>query len=89
MDVPVEPLTSTQDDKLPELSRSQTNLDVAAGFPVLPVPVSSATTPTVNKRKSLRLRPAEILNIQDADPLPLLTAPPTTPAPQLRTRTSA
>lgn len=89
MDVPVEPLTSTQDDKLPELSRSQTNLDVAAGFPVLPVPVSSATTPTVNKRKSLRLRPAEILNLQDADPLPLMTAPPTTPAPQLRARTSA
>lgn len=89
MDVPAEPLTSTQDDKLPELSRSQTNLDVAAGFPVLPVPVSSATTPLVNKRKSLRLRPDEILNLQDADPLPLMNAPPTTPAPQLRARTSA
>ncbi|KAI5367953.1 hypothetical protein Slin15195_G030870 [Septoria linicola] len=101
-----EPITPTQDVeyKLPELSRSQTTLDVAEDSsplgppvpsPVIPVPVSSAISPAVDKRKSLRLRPVEMLDRQHAVPLPLMsdTSDPmasttSLPAPQLRPKTS-
>lgn len=83
--------------RLPELSRSQTTLGVTAGFcgydqqpnPRKHIPACSAVTSTVNKRKSLRSRPSQILHLQDADPLPLMSDTTTLPVPQLRKRTSS
>lgn len=83
--------------RLPELSPSQTTLGVTAGFggydqqpnPRKQIPACSAAPSTVNKRKSLRSRPSQLLHLQNADPLPLMSDTTTLPVPQLRKRTSS